>query len=251
MKPTKTVKKVVKKKTKLKEKVENGAAAGECENGPEAAASATVITDKDESPASANGVDSSPSPPLCDESDSKSVENGVEPISNGHNGNEAAEVLCKAAEVNGVASEVNGEASTTSGKDDTRQIGENDNEGVKSNGISDNNVEQGKLSLIESLNDFVVIVVILPQLLHPPKLHRLHRLPHQHRRLRHLHRLRHLLRHRQPVRLGSAASVRPLHPRRNPPLQRPSSTGRRGKMSYPVIGTFQTFGLTQPLVHFL
>ena len=154
MKPTKTVKKVVKKKTKLKEKVENGSAAGECENGPEAAASATVITDENESPAAANGVDSSPSPPLCDESDSKSVENGVEPISNGHNGNEAAEVLCKAAEVNGVASEVNGvasevngEASTTSGEDDTRQIGENDNEGVKSNGISDNNVEQGKLSL--------------------------------------------------------------------------------------------------------
>ena len=153
VKPTKTVKKVVKKKTKLKEKVENGSA-GECENGSEATASATstVIIDKDDSPAAANGVDSNPSPPLCDESDNNSAENGleVEAVSNGHNGEDAAEVRDEAAEangetaeVNGVVEEVNGEASTPAAEDNARQSGENDNEGVYSNGISDNNVEQG------------------------------------------------------------------------------------------------------------
>ena len=128
----------MKKKTKLREKVENGSV-GESENGCEE--TATVITGEgrpeDECPGDANGFDSSrpppPPPPPCDESDYKSAENELEAVSNGHDGGEAVEV--------------DGDASAPAAEEDVVENGENGSEEVNTNGISENGVEEGKLQL--------------------------------------------------------------------------------------------------------
>ena len=207
----------MKKKTKLKEKVENGSV-GESENGCEE--TATVITGEgrleDECPGDANGFDSSrPSPPPCDESDYKSAENELEVVSNGHDGDEVVDVD---VDVSAPAAEA---------------IVENGSEEVNTNGISENGVEQGKLQLfclnagtltkLEIYRNRSVLLQI--KFLLPPKHHLLRerRLPRQHHRRLRL--LRRPLQPQPPVRLGSGTSVRrPRHPRRNP-LLRPNSTG--------------------------
>ena len=122
----------MKKKTKLKEKVENGSVS-DSENGSEA--TATVINGEgrpeDECHEAFNGLDSNPTVP-CDESDDKSAENGLEALSNGHAGEEVVEA--------------NGDASVTVAAEEDAVIenGENGSEEANTNGIAENGVEEGK-----------------------------------------------------------------------------------------------------------
>ena len=126
----------MKKKTKLKEKVENGSVS-ESENGSEAAA--TVINGEGHPEVKCSGdidcVDSDPPPP-CDEPDLKSdSENGLDAVSNGHAGEEVVEV--------------NGDASETVAAEEEVAVVENGVEEVNSNGIAQNGVEEGKHAFLK------------------------------------------------------------------------------------------------------
>ena len=126
----------MKKKTKLKEKVENGSVSAS-EDGSEAA---TVINGEgraeDECSQDVNCVDSDPTSPPCDEPDLKSdSENGLDAVSNGHAGEEVVEV--------------NGDASETVAAEEEVAVVENGVEEVNSNGIAQNGVEEGKHAFLE------------------------------------------------------------------------------------------------------
>ena len=130
----------MKKKTKLKEKVENGSVSAS-EDGSEAA---TVINGEgraeDECSQDVNCVDSDPTSPPCDEPDLKSdAENGLEALSNGHAGEEVVEA--------------NGDASETVAAKEEDAVVENGVEEVNTNGIAENGVEGGKHGLLWPLNE--------------------------------------------------------------------------------------------------